>query len=56
MRLNGAFERKLSQRPERLELAFGVERLSDTELAAAALERAEDALGVGPVARGARGP
>ena len=56
MRLNGAFERKLSQRPEKLELAFGVERLSDTELAAAALERAEDALGVGPVARGARGP
>lgn len=48
-RVQGAFERKLSHRPERLELIWGVQALSDSESAADALERAEDALGAEPV-------
>jgi len=55
MRLERAFERKLSQRPEKLELAHGVERLNDTESAAAALEAAESALGAEPAAQGVEG-
>jgi len=48
-RVQGAFERKLSHRPERLELIWGVQALADAESAADALERAEDALGAEPV-------
>jgi GGDEF domain-containing protein len=54
-RLAGAFERKLSQRPEKLELVWGVHRLGDSNSAADALERAEDALGAEPVASGTMG-
>jgi GGDEF domain-containing protein len=54
-RLAGAFERKLSHRPERLELAYGVERLGDADSAAAALQRAEEALRAEPAARMAAG-
>jgi GGDEF domain-containing protein len=43
-RLARSFERKLSHRPERLELVWGVERLGDADSAAVALERAERAL------------
>ncbi|HTX31873.1 MAG TPA: diguanylate cyclase [Solirubrobacteraceae bacterium] len=43
-RLQGSFERKLGHRPERLELVSGIERLSDTDSAEAALTAAEAAL------------
>ncbi len=55
MRLTGAFERKISQRPEKLELGYGIEPLSDAESAAAALERAEDAIEAAPAVQGAVG-
>jgi diguanylate cyclase (GGDEF)-like protein len=54
-RLEGAFERKLNHRPERLELAWGIHALSESESAADALERAEDALGAEPAAQTAVG-
>ncbi len=50
-RLQGTFERKLRQRPEKLELAYGIERLNDADSAAAALELAEDALEAEAVGR-----
>lgn len=54
-RLAGAFERKLSQRPEKLELTWGVQALGESNSAADALERAEEALGAEPVAQRATG-
>jgi GGDEF domain-containing protein len=54
-RLEGAFERKLGHRPEKLELAYGVERLSDADCAEAALARAEEALRSEPVGQAVPG-
>jgi diguanylate cyclase (GGDEF)-like protein len=54
-RLEGAFERKMGQRPEKLELACGIERLADADSAEAALARAEESLRVEPVEQGAAG-
>jgi diguanylate cyclase len=54
-RLEGSFNRVMSQRPEKVSLACGVERLGDAESAAAALERAEGMLGGEPVLQGAAG-
>ena len=54
-RLEGSFERKLSQRPERLALACGIESLSGAESAADALARAEDSLGAEPISNVAQG-
>jgi GGDEF domain-containing protein len=48
-RLHGAFERKLGQRPEKLELVWGIERLGDADSAEGALGRAEAGLGREPV-------
>jgi diguanylate cyclase (GGDEF)-like protein len=48
-RLESSFERVTSQRPEEVTLICGIERLGDAESAAAALDRAEDALGAEPV-------
>lgn len=54
-RLQGAFERKVGQRPEKLELAFGIERLGDADSAEDALSRAESTLDSEPIGSGARG-
>lgn len=53
-RLHGAFERKLGQRPEKLELVWGLEPLSDADSAEGALSRAEAAMAPEPVVSGAR--
>jgi len=53
-RLQGAFERKLGQRPEKLALACGIERLAEADSAEAALAAAEAALSSEPVASGAK--
>jgi diguanylate cyclase len=53
-RLQGAFERKLGARPEKLELVWGYERLADADSAEAALASAEAALGAEPVGSGAK--
>ena len=53
-RLGGAFERRLGWRPEKLELAYGIERLGDADSAEAALSRAEAAFLAEPVGPGAR--
>jgi GGDEF domain-containing protein len=50
LRLEGAFERKLSHRPEKLELGWGVERLGDADSAEDALKRVEGTIGDNPVA------
>lgn len=52
-RLQGAFERKLGQRPEKLELAWSIDRLAEADSAEEALSRAEAALSTEPVATGA---
>jgi diguanylate cyclase (GGDEF)-like protein len=54
LRVEGALQRRLSHRPEEVELACGVERLGDADSPAAALERAEKVLGTEGVAQGAR--
>lgn len=51
-RLRGSLERKLGQRPEKLELASGIERLGDAESAEAALAQVEAALTAEPVGPG----
>jgi diguanylate cyclase (GGDEF)-like protein len=51
-RLQGAFERRLGQRPEKLDLAFGIERLGDADSAEGALNRAEAAILGEPVGSG----
>jgi GGDEF domain-containing protein len=51
-RLQGSFERKLGHRPEKLELAHGIERLMDTESAEAALMSAEAAMVAEPAGQG----
>jgi diguanylate cyclase len=48
-RLQGAFERKLGRRPEKLDLVWGFEPLTDADSAEGALSRAEATLGVEPV-------
>jgi diguanylate cyclase (GGDEF)-like protein len=48
-RLETSFERVMAQRPEEVSLICGIERLGEAESAAAALSRAEDALGAEPV-------
>jgi diguanylate cyclase (GGDEF)-like protein len=48
-RLEAAFERKMSQRPEDVQLISGVEKLGDADSPAEALQRAEEALGAEPV-------
>jgi diguanylate cyclase len=53
-RLQGAFERKLGQRPEKLQLACGIERLVEADSAEAALVSAEAGLTAEPVGAGAR--
>jgi diguanylate cyclase (GGDEF)-like protein len=52
-RLRGGFERKLGQRPEKLELVCGIERLGEADSAEAALARAETGLSAEPVGPGA---
>lgn len=44
-RLEGVFGRAMSQRPEKIDLSWGIERLAGAESAGAALEAAESALG-----------
>jgi hypothetical protein len=44
-RLQGRFDRKLSHRPEKLELRWGIQSLGEAASATDALERAEKALG-----------
>ncbi len=53
-RVQSAFARKLGLRPEKLELAWGLEQLSDAESAADALARVEAALGAEPLVTGAK--
>jgi diguanylate cyclase len=53
-RLHGAFERKLGRRPEKLGLAWGIERLRDADSAEAALTRAEAVLVGEPIGPGAQ--
>jgi diguanylate cyclase len=53
-RLQGAFERKLGQRPEKLELASAIERLAEAESAEEALKTAEAALAAEPVGSGSK--
>jgi len=48
-RLQGAFERRVGQRPEKLALACGIERLTEADSAEAALETAEAAISSEPV-------
>ena len=55
LRVERTFERRLSQRPEKLELAFGVENLSNADSAADALEHAEHELGAVRAMPGVRG-
>ena len=55
LRVERTFERRLSQRPEKIELAFGVENLSNADSAAGALEHAEHELGAVRAVPGARG-
>jgi diguanylate cyclase (GGDEF)-like protein len=52
-RLQGAFERRVGQRPEKLVLACGIERLTEADSAEAALETAEAAISGEPVGSGA---
>jgi diguanylate cyclase (GGDEF)-like protein len=54
-RLETSFARVMSERPEQVHLACGIERLTDAESAVAALERAESAVGGQPVLEGAAG-
>jgi GGDEF domain-containing protein len=51
-RVHGSFERKLGHRPEKLELVYGIERLSDAESAELALVAAETALTAEPAGQG----
>jgi diguanylate cyclase (GGDEF)-like protein len=51
-RLHGSFERKLGHRPEKLELTWGLERLSDAESAEDALSRVEAGLAAEPAGQG----
>lgn len=51
-RLYGSFERKLGHRPEKLELVYGIERLSDAASAESALAAAESALAAEPAGQG----
>jgi GGDEF domain-containing protein len=51
-RLQGSFERKLGHRPEKLELIYGIERLTDAESAEAALTSTEAALTAEPAGQG----
>jgi diguanylate cyclase (GGDEF)-like protein len=53
VRLQGSFERKLGHRPEKLELVYAIEGLSDADSAEAALARAEAGLVAEPAAQGA---
>lgn len=53
-RLQGSFERKLGQRPEKLEMVSGIQRLSDAESAESALTHAEAVLTAEPVTQGAK--
>ena len=53
-RLQGAFERKLGRRPEKLDLVWGLEPLADADTAEAALIAAEAALSSEPVVSGAK--
>jgi diguanylate cyclase (GGDEF)-like protein len=52
-RLQGAFERRLGRRPEKLELVWGIERLAEADSAEAALASAEASLSSEPVGSGA---
>jgi diguanylate cyclase (GGDEF)-like protein len=54
IRLQGSFERKLGHRPEKLELVYAIESLSDAESAEAALAEAEAGLVAEPAAQGAK--
>jgi diguanylate cyclase (GGDEF)-like protein len=54
-RLQRSFERKLGQRPEKLELVSGIERVGDAESAEDALTRAEKGLAAEPAGQGTRG-
>lgn len=54
-RLEASFNRVMSQRPEAVRLACGIERLGDADSPSAALERAEGMLGGEPVLQGAAG-
>jgi hypothetical protein len=47
-RIERAFARKLSQRPEQLELTWSMQRLGESESAAAALAQLEQSLGAEP--------
>jgi diguanylate cyclase len=51
-RLHGSFERKLGHRPEKLELVYGTERLSDADSAESALVAAETSLAAEPAGQG----
>lgn len=53
-RLQSAFERKMGERPEKLALACGIERLADADSAEAALSTAEAAISAEPVVSGAK--
>jgi diguanylate cyclase (GGDEF)-like protein len=53
-RVQGAFARRVGQRPEKLELVSGIERLAEAESAEAALKSAEAALGAEPVGSGTK--
>lgn len=52
-RLQGAFVRRLGQRPEKVALACGIERLSEADSAEAAMANAEAAISAEPVGSGA---
>jgi GGDEF domain-containing protein len=53
-RVRGAFERKLGRRPEKLDLAWGLERLAEAESAESALATVEASLTSEPVGSGAK--
>ena len=53
-RLQGAFERKLGRRPEKLDLVWGLERLAEADSAEAALAAAQAAMSSEPIASGAK--
>ena len=53
-RLQGAFERKLGQRPEKLELVAAIERLADVESGEAALKSVVAGLDIEPVGSGSK--
>ena len=52
-RLQGAFERRLGRRPEKLDLVWGLQRLAEADTAEAALASAEATLSSEPVGSGA---